>query len=101
VNPEGSKYARAEAITPYHQAGNLYLPAVHLAPWVVEYVEGCKTMAPPNDDIDAMSQAVSKLMTLERPSDPHAVREKQLREWLQQAQKRVQATVKGRARSRM
>lgn len=101
VNPEGSKYARAEAMTPYHQAGNLYLPATSLAPWVTEFVEGCKTMAPPNDDIDAMSQAVGKLMTLERPSDPHGEREKQLQMWLRKAQQRAAQAAKGRTRSRM
>lgn len=89
VNPEGSKYARAEAITPYHQAGNLYLPTPQLALWVQEFIDGCKTMAPPNDDIDAMTQAVSKLMTLERPADPYAAREKQLNAWMRQAMQRA------------
>lgn len=65
VNPGGGKEARAHAIAPYHEAGNIHLPAPELAPWVSDLVE--ETRAFPhgkNDDqVDAMTQAITYLAT--------------------------------------
>ena len=63
VNPQGGKEARAHAIAPYHEAGNIHLPAPELAPWVSELTE--ETRAFPHgkhdDQIDAMTQAITYL----------------------------------------
>ncbi len=61
VKPLGSKIARAEAIAPQAEAGNLYLPEHEQ--WVGEYVEEwCSLPNGAHDDqVDATSQAVAKL----------------------------------------
>ena len=35
VNPEGGKVARATAVSPLIEAGNVYLPHPQFMPWVV------------------------------------------------------------------
>lgn len=70
VNPLGGKESRANSITPYIEAGNVYIPRDS---WVNEFVEECSNF--PNgkndDDVDAMTQAISKLLyyggTVPRP----------------------------------
>ena len=41
VNPEGGKVARAAAVSPLIEAGNVYLPHPQFAPWVDEFIEEC------------------------------------------------------------
>jgi predicted phage terminase large subunit-like protein len=41
VNPEGGKIARAAAVSPQIEAGNVYLPHPAIAPWVEELIEEC------------------------------------------------------------
>jgi predicted phage terminase large subunit-like protein len=64
VNPEGGKVARAQAVSPLVEAGNVHLPAPELAPWVGDLVEEAAQF--PNgahdDQVDAMSQALTRLM---------------------------------------
>jgi predicted phage terminase large subunit-like protein len=64
VEPEGSKYARAAAVTPFVEAKNVHLPESELAPWVgglIEEAAGFPNAA--NDDqVDALSQAVHRLL---------------------------------------
>ena len=64
VSPLGGKESRAQAILPYHAAGNLVLPHPSLAPWVAQLVEWAALF--PNgsvdDPIDAMTQAVLWLL---------------------------------------
>jgi predicted phage terminase large subunit-like protein len=66
VNPEGSKHARAAAVSPQIEAGNVYLPHPLIAPWVEELLEEC--VAFPNgrhdDQVDAMTQALIRLRGL-------------------------------------
>lgn len=61
VNPLGGKESRAYAVTPYIEAGNVYLPRES---WVDEFVEECSNF--PNgkndDDVDAMTQVISKMI---------------------------------------
>src|SRR5204862_3137300 len=38
VRPDGSKEARAHAISPLLEAGNVFLPHPSIAPWIEEYV---------------------------------------------------------------
>jgi predicted phage terminase large subunit-like protein len=59
VSPRGSKEARAAAITPYWQAGNVELPAPLLDPDISTFTKALLKF--PNgstDEIDAMSQAL-------------------------------------------
>jgi predicted phage terminase large subunit-like protein len=62
VNPEGSKVARASAISPFIEAGNVYLP--DFAPWVGEFVDEHASfpLSTHDDQVDAMSQALSRLL---------------------------------------
>jgi predicted phage terminase large subunit-like protein len=60
VNPGGGKVARAQAISPLVEAGNVYLPHPDYAPWVNDFIEECVQF--PNgahdDQVDAMTQAL-------------------------------------------
>ncbi|WP_239256674.1 phage terminase large subunit [Listeria ilorinensis] len=64
VEPEGGKEARAYAVTPIFEAGNVYLPHPLYKPWVEDVIE--EMLSFPNgahdDDVDAMTQALVKLM---------------------------------------
>lgn len=63
VQPKGSKEARAHAVSPLVEAGNVFLPHPTIAPWVWDFVEECAAF--PNsrykDQVDAMTQALGKL----------------------------------------
>jgi len=60
VNPEGGKVARAAAVSPLIEAGNVYLPHPLYAPWVTDFIEECAAF--PNgahdDQVDAMTPAL-------------------------------------------
>lgn len=62
INPQGGKVARANAVSPYIESGNVYLP--QNAPWVSDFVEQCASF--PNgkhdDDVDAMTQALNRFI---------------------------------------
>ena len=67
VEPEGSKYARAAAITPFVASRNVLLPdptAVGGTVWVTELTEEARNFpaAAHDDTVDAMSQAVHRLL---------------------------------------
>jgi predicted phage terminase large subunit-like protein len=38
IEPDGSKIARAHAVTSFWEAGNIYLPHPDIAPWVKEFI---------------------------------------------------------------
>lgn len=63
VEVEGSKEARAEAVSPAIYAGNVFLPDKAIAPWVTEFVGEVEAF--PNgahdDQVDAASQALKHL----------------------------------------
>ncbi len=63
VNPEGGKEVRAQAITPFAEAGNIYLPDPSIAPWIHDYIEEFASF--PNgtndDQVDATTQAITRL----------------------------------------
>jgi predicted phage terminase large subunit-like protein len=64
VEPDGGKVARASAVSPLVEAGNVWLPASELCPWaddVIEEAAGFPTAAH-DDDVDAMSQALNRLI---------------------------------------
>lgn len=60
VNPEGGKEARAAAVSPSIEAGNVYIPDPSIAAWVGDFVEECAAF--PNgahdDQVDTMTQAL-------------------------------------------
>lgn len=64
VTPEGSKYARAEAVSPLVQARNVWLPTDELCPWVGEFIEECAGFpyARHDDQVDAFTQAAHRLL---------------------------------------
>jgi len=66
IEPDGSKLARAHAITSYWEAGNIWLPHPDLFPWVKELVAELTAFpAAANDDqVDAMTQAIRRLYPL-------------------------------------
>jgi len=63
VTPEGGKHARAHAVSPVVESGNVYLPHPDYAPWVETLIE--EMAAFPNgrhdDQVDAMTQALKRL----------------------------------------
>lgn len=63
VEPDGSKVARAHAVTAEWEAGNIYLPHPSIAPWVKDLVGQITTFpaAANDDDVDAMTQALRDL----------------------------------------
>lgn len=63
INPEGGKEARANAVSPYVESGNVYLPHPLLEPWVGEFIEEACIFprVPHDDDTDAMTQAIRRL----------------------------------------
>lgn len=63
IEPDGSKLARAHAVTSYWEALNVFIPDVSIAPWVKGFVgELTSFPAAANDDqVDALSQALRRL----------------------------------------
>jgi len=65
VEPEGGKEARANAVSPLFEAGNVYLPHPIMAPWVDDFVE--ELVGFPNathdDRVDSCTQALNQLFT--------------------------------------
>ena len=67
VQPEGSKIARANAVSPLIEAGNVYIPHPMIAPWVNVFIEQCAGFpnATHDDLVDQMSQALKRFMSLD------------------------------------
>ncbi|HYG67585.1 MAG TPA: phage terminase large subunit [Anaeromyxobacteraceae bacterium] len=63
VNPMGDKVARARAVSPLQESGNIFLPSPELAPWIHDFV--AEAAAFPNgqhdDQVDSMTQALIRL----------------------------------------
>lgn len=73
VNPEGGKIARAQAVSPQCESGNVYLPHPAVAPWVDAFIEECANF--PNDrhddQVDQMTQALIRMQ--EGPAAPSRI----------------------------
>ncbi|MDN6729123.1 MAG: phage terminase large subunit [Alkalibacterium sp.] len=69
VQPNGGKEVRAQAVAPYWEAGNVYVPHPLWRPWVDDYLTEIESFpnAPHDDDVDSMDQA---LVYMEKPFDP-------------------------------
>ena len=63
VEPHGSKEARAHAVAPLFEAGNVYLPHPDLYPWVQVYIHMLTTFpnAANDDEVDATTQLLNHL----------------------------------------
>ena len=59
VEPLGGKVVRAHAVTAVVEAGNIYIPAATVAPWVHDFVEELAAFpsATHDDQVDSMTQA--------------------------------------------
>jgi predicted phage terminase large subunit-like protein len=64
VTPDGSKVARASAVSPFVESRGVWLPAPALAPWVGGLItEAAQFPQAPHDDrVDALSQALNRLL---------------------------------------
>jgi predicted phage terminase large subunit-like protein len=66
VVPDGGKVARAQAVSPQVESGNVYLPHPSIAPWVEAFVDECCSF--PNgrydDQVDQMSQALNRMRAM-------------------------------------
>lgn len=64
VEPDGSKVARAAAVSPLVESRNVYLPAPKVSPWVDDLIEEAAGFpnAAHDDRVDAMSQALNRLL---------------------------------------
>lgn len=64
VEPEGSKVARAAAVSPFVESGHVWLPAPEIAPWVADFIGEHASF--PNgghdDQVDADTQALNRLL---------------------------------------
>jgi predicted phage terminase large subunit-like protein len=64
VLPEGSKVARASAVSPLMEAGNVYIPHPLICSWTNEFIDQCAAF--PNgvrdDLVDQASQALKRFM---------------------------------------
>lgn len=60
IEPEGGKVARANAVAPLAEAGNVYLPDPLIASWIHDFIEECAKFpkAAHDDQVDAMTQAI-------------------------------------------
>lgn len=63
IEPDGSKLARAHAVTSNWEAGNVHIPDPEYAPWVKGYISELTTFpAAANDDqVDSTTQALRRL----------------------------------------
>lgn len=63
IRPDGSKEARARAVAPLVEAGNVYVPAPDRHPWVADFLTELAGFprAVHDDQVDAMSQALRRL----------------------------------------
>lgn len=78
IEPDGSKEARAHAVTPYIRAGNVFLPDPAFNSWVLLFLsEVCGFSGKPgraDDQVDAMTQALRYLYRYSNPfSDPNSM----------------------------
>lgn len=66
IEPEGSKYARASAISPLAWSKDILLPEPHLLPNVTDLLEEAKNFpnSPHDDTVDALSQAINRILLM-------------------------------------
>jgi predicted phage terminase large subunit-like protein len=62
--PHGGKEARASAVSPLVEAGNVHLPSPELAPWIGGFIQEAAAFptAAHDDQVDAMTQALNRMV---------------------------------------
>ena len=72
VEPQGGKEARASAVSPLVEAGNVYLPPVATHPWVGDLIEEAAAFpqGAHDDQVDALTQALA-YMHITQPARPY------------------------------
>jgi predicted phage terminase large subunit-like protein len=70
VHPEGSKIARAHAVSPLVEAGNVFIPEPDVAPWVHDWLQQVAHFphAENDDEVDAMTQALRRFQATPEPT---------------------------------
>lgn len=70
VDPEGGKTARAHAVQPFCEAGNVFLPHPSLYSWVEPLIAECAGFprAEHDDRVDALTQALIRLLVQRKPT---------------------------------
>jgi predicted phage terminase large subunit-like protein len=65
IKPDGSKIARAHAVTSFWEAGNVFIPKLGSVPWVRWFIDEVTTFpaAAHDDQVDAMTQALRQLLS--------------------------------------
>lgn len=90
VTPKGGKLARAQAVTPLIEAGNVYLP--RLAPWVGDFTAefAAFPLGKNDDQVDAATQALDRLshMVASYVAPPTAPKES-TNAWAQQYERKL------------
>ena len=93
VDVEGSKFSRAEKHTEAVKAGNVWIPADTLAPWIADWRHELERFpSEPNDRGDAATQAWDYLLPRQRADDPRteerkaAARQRRLMQRVQRQQ---------------
>lgn len=63
VEPKGGKVVRAQAVTPFVESGNVWLPHPRNAPWLFDFIEEISNFptGKHDDQVDAMTQAITYL----------------------------------------
>lgn len=66
IEPDGSKLARAHAVTSYWEALNVWIPDAGLAPWIIPFISEITSFpaAAHDDQVDSMTQALRRLYPL-------------------------------------
>jgi len=66
IEPDGSKLARAHAVTSYWEALNVWIPDAAIAPWIVPFISEITSFpaAAHDDQVDSMTQALRRLYPL-------------------------------------
>lgn len=64
INPKESKEARASAISPFVEAGNVFLPDPKIRAWIGDFIEEAAGFphGANDDQIDGMTQALQRLL---------------------------------------
>lgn len=62
--PRGGKTERANAVVPFVEAGNVWLPSVEIAPWIDGYIEEMAAFptGKHDDQVDQTTQALNRLL---------------------------------------
>lgn len=98
INPEGGKIARANAVSPSFESGNVYLPKT--AKWLYDYETELISFpnAEHDDDVDCTTQALNRLRSI--TALEMSEEQKELYEYKQKEYKKRVKTIAGNTATR-